>query len=90
MNSLVITEKSNETMRLCIDPKDLNKEIKREYFQIPTKEEILRNLANASCFSKMDATYGFHQIRLNIPTSLLTTFNTPYGRYIYFRLPMCT
>ena len=31
VNSLVIAEKSNGKMRLCIDPKDLNKEIKREH-----------------------------------------------------------
>ena len=79
-------------MRLCIDPKDLNKEIKREHFQIPTKEYILGKLANASCFSILDATAGFHQIRLDRPSSLLTTFNTPYGRYRYLILPMgiCT
>ena len=88
MNSLVIAEKSTGKMRLCIDPKDLNKEIKREHFQIPTKEDILGKLANASCFSKLDGTAGFHQIRLERPSSLLTTFNTPYGRYIYLRLLM--
>ena len=88
VNSLVIAEKSNGKMRLCIDPKDLNKEIKREHFQIPTKEEIIGKLANATCFSKLDATAGFHQIQLDRPSSLLTTFNTPFGRYRYLRLPM--
>ena len=33
VNSLVITEKKNGQIRLCIDPKDLNKAIKREHFQ---------------------------------------------------------
>ena len=47
VNSLVIVEKSNGKMRLCIDPKDLNKVIKREHFQIPTKEEILSRLPGA-------------------------------------------
>ena len=51
VNSLVIAEKSNGRMRLCIDPKDLNKEIKREHFQIPMKEGIIGKLANATCFS---------------------------------------
>ena len=86
-NSLVIAEKSNRKMRLCIDPTDLNKEIHREHFQIPTKEDILGKLANASCFSKLDATAGFHQIRLDRPSSLLTTFNTTYGRYRHLILP---
>ena len=54
MNSLVIVEKSNGQMRLCIDPKDLNKVVKREHFQIPTKEEILGKLGDAKWFSKLE------------------------------------
>ena len=88
VNSLVIAKKSNWKMRLCIDPKDLNKEIKREHFQISTKEEMPGKLANASSFSNLDATSGFHQIRLDRPSLLLTTFNTTNGRYIYLRLQM--
>ena len=88
VNSLVIVEKSNGQMRLCIDPKDLNKVVKREHFQIPTKEEILGKLRDAKWFSKLDATAGFHQIKLDKPSSMLTTFNTPFGRYRYLRLPM--
>ena len=88
VNSLVIVEKSNGQMRLCIDPEDLNKVVKREHFQIPTKEEILGKLRDAKWFSKLDATAGFHQIKLDKPSSMLTTFNTPFGRYRYLRLPM--
>ena len=47
VNSLVIVEKYNGQMRLCIDPKDLNKVVKREHFQIPTKDEILGKLRDA-------------------------------------------
>ena len=37
----------------------------------------------------MGATAGFHQITLDEKVSLITTFNTPHGRYIYYiRLPM--
>ena len=87
VNSLMIAEMSNGRMQLCIDPKDLNKEIKREHFQIPTKEEIGK-LANVTCLSKLDATGGFHLIQLDRPSSLLTTFNTPFGCYQYLRLPV--
>ena len=52
VNSLVIVEKANGQMRLCIDPKDLNKEIKREHFQIPTKEEILGKTRKCEVFLK--------------------------------------
>ena len=35
----------------------------------------------------MDACQGFYQIRLDEESSKLCTFNTPFGRYRYLRLP---
>ena len=85
VNSLVIAEKSNGKMRLCIDPKDLNKEIKREHFQIPTKEEIIGKLQmqhSSRNWTRLPAFIKYHW------SSLLTTFNTPFGRYRYMRPQM--
>ena len=31
---------------------------------------------------------GYFQIKLSERSSMLTTFNTPFGRYRYLRLPM--
>ena len=70
---------------MCRDPKDLNKEIKREHFQIPTTEEIIGKLANVTCLSKLDSTAGFHQIKLDRPSSLLTTFNTPFALGVFHK-----
>ncbi|KAK2725111.1 hypothetical protein QYM36_001536 [Artemia franciscana] len=36
VNSMVMIKKKNGTVRLCIDPADLNKCIKRPYYPIPT------------------------------------------------------
>ena len=41
VNSLVITEKKMDRAGCVIDPKDLNKAIKREHFKLPTKERNL-------------------------------------------------
>ena len=41
VNSIVIVEKSNGDIRLCLDPKDLNRAVKREFSQMPTAEEIM-------------------------------------------------
>ena len=51
VNSLVIVEKSNGDLRLCLDPKDLNKYIMREHHHIPTRSEIASNMARAKYFS---------------------------------------
>ena len=52
-------------LRICIDPKDLNEALKRNYYPMPTIEDILPSLAKAKVFSVLDAKDGFHQIRLD-------------------------
>ena len=87
VSSLVVVEKKNGKLRLCIDPKDLNKNLKRSHYPLPTFEEIVPELHNAKIFSTFDARSGFWQIKLTEESSYLTTFNTPFGRYRWLRLP---
>lgn len=87
VNSLVITVKKDNSLRLCLDPKPLNCAIKREHFQLPTLDEITSKLSGANVFSTLDALNGFWQIELDEESSKLCTFNTPYGRYKFMRLP---
>jgi len=44
-------------------------------------------LSDAKYFSVLDATSGYWQIKLDEESSLLTTFNTPFGRYHFTRMP---
>ena len=80
ISSQVIVRKGSK-LRLCIDPKDLNKALKRSHYPIPTIEEILPELAKAKVFSVADAKNGFWQVKLDEASSYLTTFWTPFGRY---------
>ena len=87
MNVIVVVEKKNtDRLRICIDPKPLNKSIKREH-HLPTIEEITARLSGAKYFSTLDASSGFWQIDLDQKSSILTTFGTPLGRYHYTRIP---
>ncbi|XP_072384499.1 uncharacterized protein [Diabrotica undecimpunctata] len=65
LNPLVIVEKKNKDLRLCLDPKYLNKAIKREYFLIPTADEIAAKLCNKEYFSVLDMKDGYFQIKLD-------------------------
>ena len=87
VNSMVVAEKPNGDLRVCLDPRDLNKAIKREYYQLPTFEEIASRLNGAKIFTNLDANKGYWQIPLDENSIKLTTFNTPFGRYQYTRLP---
>ena len=78
VNSMVVNEKMSGKFRICVDPKDLTK---REYYQLPTQEDITCRLARVKYFSKLDAEQGFWQIPLDNDSSYLTTFNAPHGRY---------
>ena len=87
VNSLVIAEKPNKKLRLCLDPKDLNEAIKRPHYNTRTLEEALAEMPDAKYFSKLDAQSGYWQLKLDEKSSYLTTFNTPHGRYRFKRLP---
>ncbi len=87
VSSLVIVEKPNGQIRLCLDPRDLNKAIKRHHHPMPTVDEILSKLGGAKVFSKLDASSGYWQIKVDDESSKLLTFNTPFGRYRFKRLP---
>ncbi|XP_035234277.1 uncharacterized protein K02A2.6-like, partial [Stegodyphus dumicola] len=88
VSNLVIIEKANGSLRICLDPQDLNKAIKREHVLIPTIEEILPKLCNKSIYSVLDLKDGFFQIALDGNSSDLCTFSTPFGCYKFLRLPM--
>ena len=76
-----------EKLRICLDPSDLNKAIKRSHYPLPTIEDLLPKLCNTRCFSVLDATNGFWHVKLDKERSMLTTFNTSFGRYRWLRMP---
>lgn len=87
VNSLIVVKKHNGKLRLSLDPKDLNTAIKREYYPLPTIEDITGQLKGAKCFSILDVFNGFYQIELDEPSFNLCVFNPPWGRFKLLRLP---
>ncbi|GBN77551.1 Retrovirus-related Pol polyprotein from transposon opus [Araneus ventricosus] len=87
VNSLVIVEKPNGKLRICLDPRNLNKAIKREHYVIPSVDEIMSRLEGKQCFSVLDLKEGFWQVPLDKDSAELCTFNSPFGRYKFNRLP---
>ena len=84
--AMVIVPKPNGDLRICTDLTKLNSVV-RERFMLPTVEHSLGQLAGATIFMKLDANWGYWQLNLDTPSSYLTTFITPFGRFHYLRLP---
>ncbi|CAE1292604.1 unnamed protein product [Acanthosepion pharaonis] len=87
VSSLTYVTKRDNTIRVCLDPRALNKALIRPYHQIPTVEELNHRFAGAKFFSKFDAKSGYWSIKLDRESQPLTTFQTPFGRYCFERLP---
>lgn len=87
VSGLVCVTKSSGKLRVCIDPQPLNRALKRGHYPLPVIEDVLPQLAKVKVYSKADCREGFLQCELDNESSYLTTFQTPWGRYRYKRMP---
>ena len=81
ISSMVVVPKKDNTLQICLDPKDLNRAIQREHYPLPSIEDVATHLHGAKIFSALDVRSGFWYIALDEECSFLTTFHTPFGRY---------
>jgi hypothetical protein len=87
VNSLVIVEKKDGSLRLCLDPKDLNNAIKRGHYKAPSAETISNHLSGKKIFTVIDMSNCYWHKKLDEESSYLCVFNTPFGRYKFNRMP---
>lgn len=88
VNQMVVVPKKNGEIRICIDPKPLNKALQREHFKLPTLDDILPEIQDAKVFTKLDIKDAYWHVRLDEDSSKLTTMITPFGfRVRWTRLP---
>ena len=88
VSALVAAKKKNkDEIRICIDPQNLNRAIERPHHPMKTIEQVVAEIPGASHFSTLDAKTGFWQICLDEQSSYYTTFQTPFGRYRFLRMP---
>lgn len=83
---LAVMRPSGQGVRICIDPSPLNRALMRSTHYIPSLDDILPRLADAKVFSTVDIKNAFWHLKLDKESSLLTTFQTPFGRYRWLRL----
>ncbi|XP_033126376.1 uncharacterized protein LOC117124300 [Anneissia japonica] len=86
-SSITSVLKKDGSIRICIDPKQLNQNLKRCPHKLPTLEELNPAFSQAKYFSKLDAKAGYWSVHLAKKSQELTTFRTPFGRYCFQRLP---
>ncbi|KAJ3649934.1 hypothetical protein Zmor_021650 [Zophobas morio] len=84
---MVVAQKKNGKVRVCADFTQLNQFVRRERYQLPSVDETLAKLREAKLFSKLDFSSGFWQLEITPESRKYTAFITPFGRYMYRRIP---
>lgn len=87
VSPIVVARKSNNRIRVCVDLRDLNKNIVVDVHPMPNINTLLSTLGDAQIFSKIDLSSAYHQVRLTPDCRDYTSFITPDGLYRHKRMP---
>lgn len=85
-------KKKDGGIRIVIDFRKLNQVTVREPFTMPSIDDILSHLGNATVLSKMDLLKGFYQVPMEEESKQYTAFHCLQGKFQFkvmpFGLPM--
>ena len=86
VNNLVLVRKPNGKLRVCLDPRTINKVLRFNVHNSRTFQDISSSIRGVKKISKIDANSGFWTLPMSQESQLLTTFNTPWGRFCFVKM----
>ena len=79
--------KADNTLRLCIDCRNLNKTTIKDSYPLPHIQDTLDTLYGNNLFTTLDLLKGYHQIEVEEGSREKTAFTTHIRLFQYIRLP---
>lgn len=83
----VIIKKKNQTLRICIDYRQLNAVTVPDAEPIPNVDDLIMTLVHSKIFSKLDMTKGYYQVPMSPKSRHMTAFAAPQGLYKWLYMP---
>lgn len=87
VSPVVLAKKANGNLRMCVDLRDLNKNIWIDQHPLPNITQMTSTLKGAKLFSLLDMSSAYHQIELHTESRHLTAFITPEGLFQFKFMP---
>ncbi|XP_061971882.1 uncharacterized protein LOC133694394 [Populus nigra] len=84
---VLFVKKKDGTFCLCIDYRQLNKMMVKNWYPLPRIDDLFDQLKGARVFSKIDLRSGYHQLRIKEQDIQKTAFQTRYGHYEFLMMP---
>jgi len=87
-SNVVLARKKDNSLRMCVDYRQLNQRTIKDSYALPRIEEILDSLSGAKYFTVLDMKSGYHQVEIEETHKQRTAFTVgPLGFYEFNRLP---
>jgi hypothetical protein len=87
MSPMVVQEKKQGGIRICVDLRKLNDACLHDPFPTPFMDEVLENVGGKEFYSFIDIFSRYHQIKIAPKDRYKTTFSTEWGSYQYTIMP---
>jgi hypothetical protein len=87
VENLVPVRKKSGEIRLCVDFINLNMVSLKDNYPLPKMDHILEKVVGSQKMSMMDGFCGYNQIMVHPDDQEKTTFTTPWGTFMYAKMP---
>jgi hypothetical protein len=76
---VLFAKKPNNSLRLCVNYRELNARIRKNTYLLPLIGKILKRISRARVYIKLDIRQAFHRIRISEKSENLTIFRICFG-----------